>query len=74
MPRGVRNVNTVAGIDGQIAALDKAITSLQSEIDEKRDERNKLIDAKKALIRDQLVDEIMASGKSVEEVRNALAL
>jgi hypothetical protein len=74
MPRGVRNLNTVSGIDSRVGTIDKAIANLQSQITELQTERNTLMDSRKTIVQNELLDVIYKSGKSPEEVKAALGL
>lgn len=74
MPRGVRDMNSLKGIESRIGSIDAKKASLLAEIAELDEERSGLIDKKKAILKERIVDKILASGKSEEEILQALGM
>jgi uncharacterized small protein (DUF1192 family) len=74
MPRGVRNLNTVSGIDSRVGTIDKVIATLRSQIADLETERNTLMDSRKTIVQNELLEVIYKSGKTPDEVKAALGL
>lgn len=74
MPRGVRNMNTLNGIDSKIESLTRKKQTLLEEMEQLDNEIEALTAKRESLAKEELLDLIVKSGKSIGEVKESLGL
>lgn len=74
MPRGVRNLSTIKGLDSTIELLKNKKQNLLNEIEKLDREIEELTAKSDELAKGELLNLIIKSGKSVSEVKESLGL
>lgn len=74
MPRGVRNLDSVNGLTSKLNSLENKRQKLADALDEIEAEIISHETKRDELLRQDLINAIMKSGKSTTEIRTALGL